>query len=200
MWVFRKMGRSAYKTSAIVADRIPIPPDKGYRNQKAEERQARHRLDDVGKAEHGRRQFLLPRQQQAEGHADEHGDAHRHTDELEVLPRLGEYLVVPLDKELENIHESLFHEREPRTASLVSSRTSCADELVGGLVQYRLRRGQLQELSIVHHPNTVCKLERFRHIVGDEHDRLSASVSERRELVLQAAAVDGIERAERLVH
>ena len=75
------------------------------------------------------------------------------------------------------------------------------DELVRRGHQQLLRRRVLGEdpaLAQDRHP--VAHLDRLVDVVGDEQDRLADLRLEAQELVLQALAVDRVDRAERLVH
>ena len=53
---------------------------------------------------------------------------------------------------------------------------------------------------MLHDRDAVAHLDRLVDVVGDEHDRLADLALEAQELVLQALAVDRVDRAEGLVH
>ena len=50
------------------------------------------------------------------------------------------------------------------------------------------------------HGDAVAELDRLVDVVGDEDDRLADLLLQAQQLVLQALAVDRVDRAERLVH
>jgi hypothetical protein len=76
-----------------------------------------------------------------------------------------------------------------------------ADEVVGGLhEQLRGRRVLLQPPAALEHRDPVAHLDRLVDVVRDEDDRPAHPLLQPQELVLQALAGDGVDRAERLVH
>ena len=75
------------------------------------------------------------------------------------------------------------------------------DEVVGRVHQQLGRGRVLGELAAaLHDRDPVAHLDRLVDVVGDEDDRLAQLGLEAQELVLQALAVDRVDRAERLVH
>ncbi len=75
------------------------------------------------------------------------------------------------------------------------------DEVVGRGGQELPRRRVLgQVAALAQDRDPVAHLDRLVDVVGDEHDRLADLVLEAQELVLEALAVDRVDRAERLVH
>ena len=63
-----------------------------------------------------------------------------------------------------------------------------------------LRRSGLHDAAVAHDGDPVTDTDRFVQIVGDEHGGPVHDRGELHELVLQLAAYEGIEGAERLVH
>src|SRR5882672_8703284 len=63
-----------------------------------------------------------------------------------------------------------------------------------------LRRALMHDAPGMHDRDAVAEAQRFWHVVGDEHDRLAEAALQGLELVLQAAARQGVEGAEGLVH
>ena len=59
---------------------------------------------------------------------------------------------------------------------------------------------ELEDASSVHDRDLVPEAQGLRHVVGHEHHRLAEARLQVAELVLERAARQGIERAERLVH
>ena len=66
---------------ADAADDLDVKQINIERNQKSEQREARHGLHDVGKTEHWLTEARLASQKDAEGHADQNRDAGRNCDE-----------------------------------------------------------------------------------------------------------------------
>src|SRR6185369_668513 len=62
------------------------------------------------------------------------------------------------------------------------------------------RRSFLYGAPRVHHGHAVAEPQRLRHVVGDEDDGLAQAALQGLELVLQAAAGQGVEGPEGLVH
>ena len=75
------------------------------------------------------------------------------------------------------------------------------DELVGGVHQQLGRGRVLGDLAaLAHDRDPVAHLDRLVDVVGDEEDGLADLRLQAQELVLQALAVDRVDRAEGLVH
>jgi hypothetical protein len=75
------------------------------------------------------------------------------------------------------------------------------DELVGRRHQQLGRRGVLgQDPALLEDRDPVAHLDRLVDVVGDEQDRLADLRLQPEELVLEALAVDRVDRAEGLVH
>ena len=66
---------------ADAADDLDVKQINIERNQKSEQREARHGLHDVGETEHWLTEARLASQKDAEGHADQNRDAGRNCDE-----------------------------------------------------------------------------------------------------------------------
>ena len=67
----------------------------------------------------------------------------------------------------------------------------------------RISRGRVvlrEHAALAQDRDPVAHLDRLVDVVRDEHDRLAHLLLEAQELVLQARAVDRVDRAERLVH
>ena len=80
-----------------------------------------------------------------------------------------------------------------------------ADEVLDEVVRRRHEQvgggGVLgEDAALLEHRDAVAHLDRLVDVVGDEEDGLAQLCLQAQELVLQAVAVDGVDRAEGLVH
>ena len=91
------------------------------------------------------------------------------------------------------------HQRQPLQRPVGADEV--LDELVGRRHQ-QLRRGRVlrDPAALAHHRDPVAHLDRLVDVVGDEEDGLADLRLQAEELVLQALAVDRVDRAEGLVH
>ena len=82
-----------------------------------------------------------------------------------------------------------------------SAPTNSRDEVVGG-VREDLARGVVlhEHAALAQDRDPVAHLDRLVDVVRDEYHRLLDLLLQAQELVLQARAVDRVDRAERLVH
>ena len=91
------------------------------------------------------------------------------------------------------------HQREPLERPVGADEV--LDELVRGVQQELGGRRVLREVAAdLEDRDPVAHLDRLVDVVGDEHDRLADLGLQAQELVLEALAVDRVDRAERLVH
>ena len=82
-----------------------------------------------------------------------------------------------------------------------SAPTNWATKSSAGRAQDLLGRVVLREhAALAQDRDAIAHLDRLVDVVGDEHDRLLHFLLQAQELVLQAGAVDRVDRAERLVH
>ena len=82
-----------------------------------------------------------------------------------------------------------------------SAPTKSSTNAFAGVQQQLLRRRVLGELAAdLQDRDPVAHLDRLVDVVGDEDDRLADLGLQAQELVLEALAVDRVDRAERLVH
>ena len=58
----------------------------------------------------------------------------------------------------------------------------------------------MAQLAVAHDRHTVGEVNRFRDIMGDEHDGGFAQRTETQQVVLQFFPGDGVQRRERLIH
>ncbi len=82
-----------------------------------------------------------------------------------------------------------------------SAPTKSSTNELAGAISSSAGRGVLGELAaLLEDRDPVAHLDRLVDVVGDEEDRLLHLGLEAQELVLEALAVDRVDRAERLVH
>ena len=117
----------------------------------------------------------------------------------QLRPHLGGRLADVGQRRLPEVDVGDPHQRQPL------QRPVGADEVLDELVRRRhqqLRRGRvlLDPAALAHHRDPVAHLDRLVDVVGDEEDGLADLRLQAEELVLQALAVDRVDRAEGLVH
>ena len=123
----------------------------------------------------------------------------RHLGAFELRSHLGRRLADERKRRLPEVHVGDAHEGEPLQRAVGADEV--LDERVGRRHE-KLGRGRvLGELAaLLEDRDAVAHLDRLVDVVGDEEDRLLHLGLEAQELVLEALAVDGVDRAERLVH
>ena len=118
---------------------------------------------------------------------------------LELGPHLGGRLADVGERRLPEVDVGDPHQRQPLQRPVGADEV--LDELVGGRHQ-QLGRGRVlgDPAALAHDRDPVAHLDRLVDVVGDEEDGLLDLRLEAEELVLEALAVDRVDRAERLVH
>ncbi len=118
---------------------------------------------------------------------------------LELRPDLGGRLADEGERRLPEVDVGDAHQRQPLERAVGADEV--LDEVVGGVHQELGGGRELREVAaLLEDGDAVAHLDRLVDVVGDEEDRLADLGLEAEELVLQALAVDRVDRAEGLVH
>ncbi len=173
--------------------------DERHRQQEAEHRQARNRLDDVGDADQRRRQPGTPRREDAERHADGHGDRGRDRHEQHVLADQRRQLVLMSEPEPDDVGHA-------RDASAAAGGVE-HDGLDAAAARARRRPGESPrpDHSQIRRPASRTPMRSASAIASarscvTRRTVLRSRACRRAELPLQLPPRDRIERAEGLVH
>ena len=117
----------------------------------------------------------------------------------QLRPHLGGRLADVGERRLPEVDVGDPHQRQPLQRPVGADEV--LDELVGGRHQQLGRGRVLGDLAaLAHDRDPVAHLDRLVDVVGDEEDGLADLRLQAQELVLEALAVDRVDRAEGLVH
>ena len=198
MIVDRTMGRSRVEHQHCQRGARADAADERHRQQEAEHREARHRLDDVRDGHERRREPGAASREDAERHAHRHGDGGRDGHEQHVLADQRGQLLSMREPEADDVRHGLpvLDAGTWRDRDRVDER---AHARVLGL-KNGVRRAAPNQAARVDDADAIRKCDRLGHVVRDQEHRLSQPRLDAAELLLQLTPRDRVERAERLVH
>src|SRR5262249_13743048 len=193
VYVFRRMGRSAYGTGGRMAVRAPMPPIAGSGIRKPKSARLGMGWATVGKPRSGRgsrgeRVISTPSGTPTATAAD-----------VETRTRTRCWP----KRKASSLRRSARNARNALTAGPRSRERGpqeVVDEAGRGLLADLPRRPPLEDAAAVHHHDLVREPQRLGHVVGDEEHGLAQRRPQIDELVLDPSPRQGVERAEGLVH
>ena len=181
------IGSSAYRIEHEDRDARAEAADERQRQQEAEHRQARNRLDDVGEPDDRRAEPRPPRGEDPDRHAERRS---RRAVETPRATRAGRAARRTRRRAIARTAISLTARsprapRSPRTAAPAAA--GRADRSTARSVARRVERGQH---AVGEHADPRRQRERFAHVVGHDHDRLAHLRLDPPELLVHLAAGD----------
>ena len=175
-----------------------MPPTSGTGSRKPNIARLGHRLDDVGDGHERRGEPGAASREDAERHAHRDGDRGRDGHEQHVLADQRGQLLLMREPEADDVGHGRRSSRLDRGATVTAS-TNCRTRGSSALKDGARRAGP-DQAARVEDADAIGQCNRFGHVVRDQEHRLAQPRLDAAELVLQLAARDRVERAERLVH